>query len=86
MIGYKTSSEILNNLINNFCSKLDDFTEYSSMRLYGRGDWLIPFKDNPEVNPIEKIKKETEVMNDLTQKCFSELEILMEFLRKKEYI
>ena len=56
------------------------------MRLYGRGDWLIPFKDNPEVNPIEKIKKETEVMNDLTQKCFSELEILMEFLRKKEYI
>ncbi|WP_034261024.1 hypothetical protein [Altibacter lentus] len=86
LIGYKTSSEKLNNLINNFLSKLDDFTDYSSIRVYGSGDWLIPFKDNPDVHTREKIKKETEKMNELTTKCFIELESLMEYLKKKEYI
>uniref|UniRef100_UPI004049BC15 hypothetical protein n=1 Tax=Gelidibacter sp. TaxID=2018083 RepID=UPI004049BC15 len=70
LIGYKTSSEKLNNLINNFLSKFDDFTDYSSKRVYGSGDWLIPFKDNPDVHTREKIKKETEKMNELTKKCF----------------
>lgn len=86
LIGYKTSNEKVNILINNFLSKLDDFTDYSSKRVYGSGDWLIPFKDNPEVHPREKIKKETEHMNELTKRCFVELEKLMEFLKNKEYV
>ena len=86
LIGYKTSNEKVNNLITNFLSKLDDFTNYTSKRVYGRGEWLIPFKDNPEIHPYEKIKKETEKMNELTKECFIELENLMFFLRKKEYV
>lgn len=86
LIGYKTSNEKVNTLINNFLSKLDDFTDYSSKRVYGRGDWLIPFKENPDIHPHEKIRKETENMNELTKKCFVELENLMEFLRDKEYV
>ena len=86
LIGYKTSSEKVNNLINNFLTKLDEFTEYSSLRVSGQGDWLVPFKDNPDIHPREKIRKETEVMNELTKKCFIELENLMEYLRNKEYL
>lgn len=86
LIGYKTSSEMLNKLINNFLSKLDDFTDYSSKRVYGSGDWLIPFKDNPDVHHREKIKNETEKMNELTKNCFIELDKLMEFLKNKEYV
>lgn len=86
LIGYKTSDKKLNNLINNFVSKLDNFTDYSSLRLYGRGDWLIPFKDNPDIHPREKIKKETDKMNKLSKECFIELEYLMEYLRRKEYV
>lgn len=86
LIGYKTSNENVNNLINRFLNKLDEFTDYSSKRVSGRGDWLVPFKDNPKVHPHEEIKKETEKMNDLTQECFVELEVLMVFLREKEYV
>jgi hypothetical protein len=86
LIGYKTSNEKVNNLINQFLTKLDDFTEYSSLRVSGKGDWLIPFKDNPEIHPHEKIKKETEEMNALTKKCFVKLENLMKYLRDKEYL
>lgn len=86
LIGYKTSNEKVNTLINNFLSKLDDFTDYTSKRVYGRGDWLIPFKENPDIHPHEKIRKETENMNELAKKCFVELENLMEFLRDKEYV
>lgn len=86
LIGFKTSSEKVNNLINQFLAKLDDFTQYSSVRVSGQGDWLIPFKDNPDIHPHEKIKKETEEMNALTKKCFVELENLMKYLRDKEYI
>tara|TARA_R110000850_G_C9994993_1_gene467533 strand:+ start:7314 stop:7883 length:570 start_codon:yes stop_codon:yes gene_type:complete len=83
LIGYKTSNKKLNALINTFVIKLDDFTDYSSLRLYGRGDWLIPFKDN---HPREIIKKETDKMNMLSKECFIELEYLMEYLRHKEYV
>ncbi len=86
LIGYKTSNEKVNNLINQFLEKLEDFTEYSSMRVSGRGDWLVPFKDNPDIHPREKIKKETDKMNELSNECFTELENLMEYLRNKEYI
>lgn len=86
LIGYKTSNEKVNNLLNQFLTKLDDFTEYSSLRVSGKGDWLIPFKGNPEIHPHEKIKKETEEMNALTKKCFIELENLIKYLRDKEYI
>lgn len=86
LIGYKTSNKKVNNLISEFLNKLDEFTDYSSVRVYGKGDWLVPFKDNPKIHPHEKIKKETEIMNELTQKCFVELEILMEFLKEKEYV
>lgn len=86
LIGFKTSSEKVNNLINQFVDKLDDFTQYSSVRVSGQGDWLIPFKDNPDTHPNEKITKETEEMNSLTKKCFVELENLMKYLRDKEYI
>lgn len=86
LIGYKTSNEKVNSLINNFLKKLDEFTEYSSMRVYGRGDWLVPFKDNPDIHPREKIKKETEKMNKLSNESFVELENLMEYLRNKEYV
>ena len=86
LIGYKTSNEEVNNLISQFVVKLDDFTQYSSVRVSSQGGWLVPFKDNPEIHPHEKIKKETEEMNALTQKCFSELEGLMKYLRDKDYI
>lgn len=86
LISYKTSNEQVNNLLNKFISVLDEFTDYSSKRVYGRGNWLIPFKENPDIHPHEKIKKETDKMNELTQKCFVELEKLMEYLRKREYI
>lgn len=86
LIGYKTSNKKVNELLNSFLIKLDEFTDYSSKRVSGRGDWLVPFKDNPKIHPREKIKKETEKMNELSQKCFEELEILMEFLKEKEYL
>ena len=76
----------MNSLINQFLNKLDDFTEYSSVRVSGRGDWLVPFKDNPDIHPREKIKKETDKMNELTNICFIELEKLMEYLKEKEYV
>jgi len=86
LIGYKTSNKKVNNLINDFLNKLHEFTDYSSLRVSGHGDWLVPFKDNPKIHPHEKIKKETEIMNDLSQKCFVELEVLIEFLKEKKYI
>lgn len=86
LIGYATSNEEVNNLIKQLLVKLDDFTQYSSVRVSGQGDWLIPFKDNPDIHPREKIMKETEEMNALTKKCFSELENLMIYLRDREYI
>ena len=86
LIGYKTSNEKVNNLINQFLAKLDDFTQYSSVRVSGQGDWLMPFKNNTDIHPHEKIKKETEEMNALTKKCFIELENLMKYLRDKDYI
>lgn len=86
LIGYKTSSEKVNNLINQFLVKLDDFTQYSSVRVSGKGDWLIPFKNSQDINTREKIKKETEEMNVLTKKCFVELENLITYLKDKEYL
>lgn len=86
LIGYKTSNKKVNNLINDFSNKLDEFTNYSSKRVSGQGDWLVTFKDNPKIHPREKIKKETEKMNELTQECFVELEVFMEFLKEKEYV
>lgn len=86
LIGYKTSNQTLNNLINNFVSALDEFTDYSSVRVYGKGDWLIPFKDNIDKDERKKIKQETDKMNDMTKKCFFELENLMKYLKEKNYL
>lgn len=86
LIGYKTSDKKVNSLIKNFVISLDEFAEYSSIRVYGSGDWLIPFKYNPDVHPREKIEKETTEMNKLTKKSFIELEKLMEYLKKKQYV
>ncbi len=86
LIGYKTSNQAVNNLINSFVSALDEFTDYSSVRVYGKGDWLIPFKDNIDKDEREKIKLETDKMNDLTKKSFIELENLMKYLKEKDYL
>lgn len=86
LIGYKTSNQTVNNLINSFVSALDEFTDYSSVRVYGKGDWLIPFKDNIDKDEREKIKLETDKMNDLTKKSFIELENLMKYLKEKDYL
>lgn len=86
LIGYKTSSEKVNNLINQFLTKLDDFTEYSSVRVSAKGDWLMPFKDNLDIHSRKIIKKETEEMNALAKKCFVELETLMIYLKDREYV
>ena len=86
LIGYKTSNQNVNNLINNFVSALDEFTDYSSVRVSGKGDWLIPFKDNIDKDEREKIKLETDKMNDLTKKSFIELENLMKYLKEKDYL
>lgn len=86
LIGYMTSNQEVNMLIKNFVVSLDEFTKYSSVRVYGSGDWLIPFKYNLEAHPHEKVKKETTEMNKLTKKSFIELEKLMEFLKKKQYV
>lgn len=86
LIGYKTSNQTVNNLINNFVSALDEFTDYSSVRVSEKGDWLIPFKDNIDKETREKIKQETDKMNDLTKKSFIELENLMKYLKEKDYL
>lgn len=86
LIGYKTSNQTVNNLINNFVSALDEFTDYSSVRVYGKGDWLIPFKDNIDKDEQKKIKEETDKMNDMTKKSFIELENLMKYLKEKDYL
>lgn len=86
LIGYKTFDSKINVLINNFLSTLDNFIQFSSKRVYGSGEWLIPLKDNPTIHPHEKIKKETYEMNKLTHKSFIELEKLLEYLKKKNYV
>lgn len=86
LIGYKTSNEKLNSLINRFLFRLEEFTDYSSKRVSGKGNWLVPFKNYPKIHSHEKIKKETEKMNEMTHECFAELEVLMEYLKEKEYV
>lgn len=86
LVGYKTSSDHVNGLINNFLNRLDEFSDYTNDRVYGRGQWLIPFKENPESHPHERIKMETAKMNELASKSFIELEILMDYLKEHEYV
>lgn len=81
LIKNHTSINELNCLINDFLTELREFTEYSSMRLYGSNEWLIPFKDNPRIYPLEQIKNETNIMNTLSKKAFDKLELLMIYLR-----
>lgn len=87
LIENKTSVAHLNNLISDFRLTLDEFTEFSSNKLYGRNaGWLIPFKDDPENHPREKVKAETEKMNALSKICFGKLETLMTYLRDNDYL
>ncbi|MBA6154899.1 hypothetical protein, partial [Gelidibacter maritimus] len=42
LIENQTSVEKLNNLISDFLKELEIFTEYSSKRVSGKGEWLVP--------------------------------------------
>jgi len=86
LLENQTSVEELNFLIADFLKELNIFIKHSSNHLYGKGYWLVPFKDNPEVNSREKVKKETETMNFMSKKAFEKLEKLMIYLRTNDYL
>lgn len=83
LIKNKTSDKKLNILISNLTKKLNDFQEYSSIRLFGDRTSYVPNKEN---GTREKIKLESLEMNRMTKESFFELEKLTDYLKKKEYI
>jgi len=86
LLENQTSVEELNILIADFLKELNIFIKYSSNHVYGKGNWLVPFKDNPEINPREKVKEDTKTMNLMSKRAFEKLEKLMIYLRSNDYL
>lgn len=84
LIKYKTSDKKLNILISNLTEKLDEFQNYSSLRLFGDREWYVPLKHNLENK--DKLEIEVTKMNKMTKLAFFELEKLLEYIKIKEYL
>lgn len=92
IIDYQYNSRLINNrlinknlqvIFNNFNDRLQSFTDFSSLHMYGVSNgFLIPFKDSDNrAQAIEDSKK----IDKLAQDIYAELEILITHLKKKGY-
>lgn len=84
LIENKTINKKMQQLIDNFSNKLEDFTDFTSNNVYGNNsDFLIPFKDSKDK---ESVKKDSEKMNRLSKVAFEELEFLVLYLKENKYL
>lgn len=84
LIENKTVDKKLQQLINNFNDKLDQFTDFTAVNVYGgNSGFLVPFKNSENRSAV---KKDSEKMNVLAENAFVELEKLLEYLKFKKYI
>lgn len=84
LINNKTVDKKLQQQINNFNTKLDEFTDFTAKNVYGiNSGFLVPFKNSEDRNSI---KKDSQKMNTLAKNAFTELECLLDYLTSKNYI
>lgn len=84
LLQFKTSDNKLNQLMNEFVIKLDEFSTYTARHVVGGEHHFIPITQT-ELDYDTK-REETIEMNRLAGIAYQKLEKLMEYVRQKNYI
>ncbi len=84
LVSNKTSDLQLNTLLLDLKNAIDDFNSYSSLQLYGNGDFYSPAKDT-DFN-IEKANKAQPIMNAKANFAFTKLTLLLDYLKHRNYL
>jgi hypothetical protein len=84
LLQFKTSDDKLNKLMSDFVVQLNEFSSFTAMHVVGGNHHFIPITKK-ELD-FGKRKAETEEMNRLAELAYQKLEILMRYVRKKNYI
>ncbi len=85
LMSNQTSDKKLNELIKGLKDAIEIFTNYSSMELYGSGEFFYKPAKDTDYNMARAIKSRP-IMNGQTDLAFERLTILLSYLRKKNYI
>ena len=85
LISNQTSDKKLNSLVFNLKEAIDNFNRYSSTKLYSDHEhFYTPAKEN------ERLRKEAlevcPIMNKKAKYAFEQLELLQDYLNKKNYL
>lgn len=83
-LDYKTSDNDLNKLIADLANSIFDFNEYASTKLYSEGEFYKPAKENE--HNLKITEEATPIMNNMTTKAFENLQVLLKYLRKRDYL
>ena len=83
-INYLTSDLVLNDLLKTLSDSIYDFNDYASSKLYSEGEFYRLAKENEHNLNISN--EAYPIMNNKATKSFQNLQILLKYVRERNYL